>query len=175
MDVKSGRSGAHKPDRLGLSCKVKKCSDAGTGNLGVLGTHETSPCFGDAGSTCPGCMSRQVQVSMHTYLAVMQSSNFTKLNVRWFQMAILRFRENLIWASFGVVGEDTRIQNKSRIPPEKVMFARWGSRVGAGPWLRSFETRKTNKRPVSKNKKNAIHWHLSQRMSHHKQLGLGTL
>ncbi len=50
--MKGGRSGVLKPDRLGLSCKVNKCSDAGTGNLGVLTTHETSPCFslGDAGS-----------------------------------------------------------------------------------------------------------------------------
>ncbi len=55
------------------------------------------------------------------------------------------------------------------------MFARLGSRIDEGPWLRSFETRKTSKRPVSKNKKIAMHWHLSQRMSQHKQLGLGTL
>ncbi len=31
--VKSGRSGALKPDRLGLSCKANKCSDAGAGDL----------------------------------------------------------------------------------------------------------------------------------------------
>ncbi len=36
----SGRSGTLKPDRLGLIC-----SDAGTEDLGVLTTHETSPCF----------------------------------------------------------------------------------------------------------------------------------
>ncbi len=54
--VKNGRSGAIKPDRLDLSCKANKCSDAGTGDLGVLTTHETSPWFslGDAGSTRPG-------------------------------------------------------------------------------------------------------------------------
>ncbi len=47
---KSGFSGALKPDRLGLSCKANKCSDVGTGDLGVLTTHETSPWFslGDA-------------------------------------------------------------------------------------------------------------------------------
>ncbi len=43
--VKSGRSGALKPDKLGLSCKAHNCSDAGTGDLGVLTTHETSPWF----------------------------------------------------------------------------------------------------------------------------------
>ncbi len=44
--MKSGCSGALKPDRLGLSCKANKCSDVGTGGLGVLPTsHETSPCF----------------------------------------------------------------------------------------------------------------------------------
>ncbi len=50
--VKSGRSGARKPDNLGLSCKATKCSDAGTGDLGVLTTHEISPWFslGDAAS-----------------------------------------------------------------------------------------------------------------------------
>ncbi len=48
--VKSGRSGA-----LGLSCKASKCSDARTGDLGVLITHETtSMLIGDAGSTHPG-------------------------------------------------------------------------------------------------------------------------
>ncbi len=53
--VKSGRSGAHKPDKLGLRCKATKGSDAGTVDLGVLPTHETSPCkFGDAGSTRTG-------------------------------------------------------------------------------------------------------------------------
>ncbi len=38
---------------LGLSCKANICSDAGTGDLGVLTTHETSPCFSlsDAGSS----------------------------------------------------------------------------------------------------------------------------
>ncbi len=49
--VKSGGSGAHKPSRLGLIGKATKCSDAGTGDLSVLPTHEPSPCFflGDAG------------------------------------------------------------------------------------------------------------------------------
>ncbi len=37
--VKSGR----KPDKLGSSCKANKYSDTGTGDLGVLPTHETSP------------------------------------------------------------------------------------------------------------------------------------
>ncbi len=41
--MKSGCSGALKPDRLGLSCKANNCSDAWTGELGVLTTHETSP------------------------------------------------------------------------------------------------------------------------------------
>ncbi len=44
----SGCSGALKPDKLGSSCKANKCSDAGTGDLGVLHSHETSPCLGDA-------------------------------------------------------------------------------------------------------------------------------
>ncbi len=37
---------------FGLSCKANKCSDAETGGLGVLATHETSPWFslGGAGS-----------------------------------------------------------------------------------------------------------------------------
>ncbi len=34
--MKSGRSGALEADRLGFSCKATKCSDAGTGDLGVL-------------------------------------------------------------------------------------------------------------------------------------------
>ncbi len=29
--------------QFGLSCKATKCSDAGTGDLGVLTTHETLP------------------------------------------------------------------------------------------------------------------------------------
>ncbi len=51
--MKNGCSGALKPDRLGLSFKANKCSDAETGDLGVLTTHDTSPCFflGGAGST----------------------------------------------------------------------------------------------------------------------------
>ncbi len=46
----NGRPGAHKPDRLGLSC-----SDAVSGDMGVLTTHETPPwfSFGDADSTRP--------------------------------------------------------------------------------------------------------------------------
>ncbi len=65
--MKSGRSGAHKPDKLGLSCNANKCSDAGTGDLGVLRTHGTSPCLGDAGSTRPAGMPPQVQVSKVIY------------------------------------------------------------------------------------------------------------
>ncbi len=61
--VKSGRSGIRKPDKLGLSCKSNKCSDAGAKDLDVLPTHEPSPCIGDAGSTRPGWMPPQVQVS----------------------------------------------------------------------------------------------------------------
>ncbi len=38
--VKSGRCSAHKPGKLGLNCKANKCSDAGTGDPGVLTTHE---------------------------------------------------------------------------------------------------------------------------------------
>ncbi len=51
--MKSECSGVLKPDRLGLSCKANKCSDARTGDLGIHATHETPPCFslGDAGST----------------------------------------------------------------------------------------------------------------------------
>ncbi len=41
--VKSGCSGALKPVKLGLSCKDNKCCDAGTGDLNVLPTHDTSP------------------------------------------------------------------------------------------------------------------------------------
>ncbi len=50
--VESECSGCLKPGRLGLSCKANKCSDYGTGNLGVLNAHEKSPWFslGDAGS-----------------------------------------------------------------------------------------------------------------------------
>ncbi len=48
--VKNGCSGALKPDRLVLSGKANKCGDAGTGDLGVLATHETSWfSLGDAG------------------------------------------------------------------------------------------------------------------------------
>ncbi len=51
----SGRSGTHKPDKLGLRCKANECSDAGAGDLDALPTHETSLCFslGDAGSNRP--------------------------------------------------------------------------------------------------------------------------
>ncbi len=41
--VKSGRFGALKPDKLGLSCKANNCNDVGSGGLGILPTHETSP------------------------------------------------------------------------------------------------------------------------------------
>ncbi len=41
--MKSGRSGAHRPGKLGLSCKANKCSDAGTGDFGVLPAREISP------------------------------------------------------------------------------------------------------------------------------------
>ncbi len=41
--MKSGRSGAHKPSRLGLICKANKGSDVRTGDLGVLTARETSP------------------------------------------------------------------------------------------------------------------------------------
>ncbi len=37
--MKSGRCSAHKPGKLGLSCKANKCSDAGTGDLEVLTAH----------------------------------------------------------------------------------------------------------------------------------------
>ncbi len=49
--VESGRSGGHKPDKLGLSCKANKCSDVGAGDLGVLPTHDSSPCHIDAGTS----------------------------------------------------------------------------------------------------------------------------
>ncbi len=53
--VKSGYSSALKLDRFDLTCKANKCSDAGTRDLRVLITNETSPCFslGDAGVTRP--------------------------------------------------------------------------------------------------------------------------
>ncbi len=53
--VKSKHFGAHKLYRLGLSCKANKCSDTGTGDLGVLTAHEISPyvSLGVAGSTVP--------------------------------------------------------------------------------------------------------------------------
>ncbi len=40
--MKSGRSGALKSGKLGLSCKANTCSDARIGEFGVLPTHETS-------------------------------------------------------------------------------------------------------------------------------------
>ncbi len=60
--VNSGCSGALKPGKLGLSFKANKCSDAGTGDPGVLTTHEKSPCFSldEAGSS-------EVKVSRMTY------------------------------------------------------------------------------------------------------------
>ncbi len=53
--MKSGCSGTLKQDRLGLSFKANNCSDAGTGDLGVLTTHETIPWLflDDADSTRP--------------------------------------------------------------------------------------------------------------------------
>ncbi len=41
--MKSGRSDALKPGKLGSGCKATNCSDAWTGGLGVLPTHDTSP------------------------------------------------------------------------------------------------------------------------------------
>ncbi len=65
--MKSGCSGDLKPDKLGLSCKANNCIDAGTGDLGVLTTHEILSCFslGDAGSTHPGGMTSQVKVHVN--------------------------------------------------------------------------------------------------------------
>ncbi len=63
VGMKSGRSGALKTDKLGLSCKANKCSDAGTGDFDVLTIHETSSMeipAGDAGSTRPGRLPLQV-------------------------------------------------------------------------------------------------------------------
>ncbi len=40
--MRSLRSGALKTGKLGVSCKVNKCSDAGAVDLGVLPNHETS-------------------------------------------------------------------------------------------------------------------------------------
>ncbi len=40
--VKSGRSSALEPGKLGMSCKANKCSDVETGELGMLPIHETS-------------------------------------------------------------------------------------------------------------------------------------
>ncbi len=63
--MKSVCSGALKPCRLGLSCKANECCDAAIGDLGVLTTHGTSPCFciPDAGSARPGeCLHKCKQV-----------------------------------------------------------------------------------------------------------------
>ncbi len=40
--MKSGRFGALKPDRFGLSGNANKCSNTGTGGHGGLTTHELS-------------------------------------------------------------------------------------------------------------------------------------
>ncbi len=40
--VKSGRSSSLKTDKLGLNCKTNRRIDAGTWDLGVLISHETS-------------------------------------------------------------------------------------------------------------------------------------
>ncbi len=45
--AKSGR----KLDKFGFSCKANKCSDAGTGDLSLLPTHETLRCLSNDGST----------------------------------------------------------------------------------------------------------------------------
>ncbi len=50
--MKSGRSGALKPDRLDMSCKVNKCRDAGAGDTDVLPTRETSPYLGECRRKC---------------------------------------------------------------------------------------------------------------------------
>ncbi len=36
-----GRSGTLKSSKVGMSGKANKCSDVGTGDLGMLTTHET--------------------------------------------------------------------------------------------------------------------------------------
>ncbi len=38
--MKIGRSGGR-----GLICKANECRDAGTGDLGVLPTHKSAPCY----------------------------------------------------------------------------------------------------------------------------------
>ncbi len=45
--VKNWRPGSYNPDKLCLSCKVTKCNDVWTGDLGVLTTHGTSPGRGE--------------------------------------------------------------------------------------------------------------------------------
>ncbi len=49
--MKSGCSGALKPDWLSLSCKANKYSGAGTRDPGVLTTHKTCFSLGDAASS----------------------------------------------------------------------------------------------------------------------------
>ncbi len=39
----------NRANKLGLSCKANKCSDAGAGDLGVLPAQETSPAQPDQG------------------------------------------------------------------------------------------------------------------------------
>ncbi len=43
--MKSGCSGAIKLDRLGLGCQTNKCSNDGTGDLGVPTAHKTLQCL----------------------------------------------------------------------------------------------------------------------------------
>ncbi len=81
--VKSGCSGAIKPDRHGMCCKANKCSDAGPGDLGVLTIHETSPWFslGDVGPTRPGeCRLNYKKVGLRKNVKCFDLRNFhTKL------------------------------------------------------------------------------------------------
>ncbi len=65
--MKSGCSDAFKPDRLGLSCEASKCSDAGTGDLGVLTIHFGSLLVMPAQPAPGECQLKYKQVSVASF------------------------------------------------------------------------------------------------------------
>ncbi len=91
--MKSERFGALKPGTLGLSCKANKCSDAGTRNLGVLPTRETSPCLDDAAASKSS--EGQLRSSGHwpkgTCIAFVNTQVIIKRQ-RWSQRLIMHIR-----------------------------------------------------------------------------------
>ncbi len=116
---------------LGSSYKATKCNDTGTGDLSVLNTHETSPCFslGDAGATHLGWMQPKVQVckiidhiplrAWHVFFAKIKN----KQNDYTFPKSDRRPREfnkiRPIWFTCSSLGEERNWTGPGQCPCQK--------------------------------------------------------